>query len=384
MIKLLFLILEEVRIFFKTKSGVFWVIVFPSASLLVLGVVFGSFASAKTKIGVINASNSSETIALYMFYVENLRVFKNLKITTVQYNKYRALLDNRELDIAIIMNSNIINSSVDTYYPDKLLPEKDIPVKNIRIIYDPAKLKEIFYGLMTVKSYTRAFAETVDTKTIPTISTKIEEINANTEKVGYIDFLISGIITMAILSITIFSVGIKFSYMKASGFLKRLSIVPFSRSYYIIANIISYLLIIVIVTIILLTEAHYIFNITLPARTIQWWGFLILGSLTLLSMSFLFPTFTRSGDQADIAGQILFFLMMFLGNSYFPTKNMPKLLQYSTLLLPNTYFNDGLRRLHFSSLYQYKPLLTDAIILSLGFFAFTSIAILKFRWVDDR
>ncbi len=363
--KLIFLIIEEIRIFFKSKSGVFWVIVFPTLSLLILGLVFGNFESSKTRIGIFDFDSSTTS----NFYIENLKIFKNLTIHILNNKNYTKELKNNNLDIILIINSTLRNRK-----------------SPITLIYDSNKTQNIFYALTSIKSYTQAFKEAILSKDSRTLITPIEteEINIRSQEMSYIEFLIPGIISMAILSITLFSVGIKFSYMKGSGFLKRLSIVPFSPLYYIIANIVSYLIIILCVSFLLLTEAHYLFHVTLPFLFIRWIGFLVLGSSCYLAMAFLFPAFTHNGDQADIAGQMLFFAMMFLSNSYFPIDNMPKVLRYMAYIFPNTYFNDGLRRLYFSNMYQPYRILTDSAILFLLLLLFTGIATFKFKWVDEK
>lgn len=357
MTKLLFLVLEQVRIFFKVKGGVFWVVLFPVVLVLILGMVFGGVDQTASRIGIVDHERSDLSRTL----VRNLHLFRNLELHELD-DGYTKALEEKKVDLVLVIEKGFAAGNCEP-----------------RLVYDYGRSRDIMWGLSTVRPYLQAFMEVYLGAEPPPVS----EVGHSVQGRRYIDFLIPGVIGMLILSMAVYFIGTKLTELKENGYLKRMSIVPVSRTTFIMANILSSFVIIAGVTFLLLLEGLLVFQVPLPERFLPWLGFVFLGTLSFLGMGFLIPSFTSSSGTANTIGQTAFFLMMFLGGVYFPLENLPQPLRVLAGLLPVTYFNEGMRRLHYAELFDSGRILLAGVILLVLLVLSVLISATRFRWVED-
>ena len=66
--------------------------------------------------------------------------------------------------------------------------------------------------------------------------------------------------------------------------------------------------------------------------------------LSFLGIGFLIASFIRRTESAQPVSMIVFFILMFLGGTFWPTQMMPRFLQPVVKALPTTYLNQALRK----------------------------------------
>ena len=70
---------------------------------------------------------------------------------------------------------------------------------------------------------------------------------------------------------------------------------------------------------------------------------LFSGALTFPGIGMIISTVVREEEEADAAGNVVTFPMLFLAGTFFPLETMPRFLQIVAQALPLTYLNNGLR-----------------------------------------
>lgn len=158
-----------------------------------------------------------------------------------------------------------------------------------------------------------------------------------------IDYLLPGIIVMAVMITGIMASATSFAEDREKGIFRRLSVTPLKKHTIMGAQIINRYLIILVQTLILLLIGILAFNINIVGNYAAFWLILTLGSICFLTIGFSLTSLMRTAKSATPIGMIVFFLLLFLGRILFPIDVMPKGLDYVSNVLPTTYLNDALR-----------------------------------------
>ena len=158
-----------------------------------------------------------------------------------------------------------------------------------------------------------------------------------------IDYLLPGIIVMAVMITGIMNSATGFAEEREKGIYRRLSVTPIKKQTILGAQIINRYLIVLVQTLILLLIGILAFNITIVGNYAVFWLVLTIGALCFLAIGFSLTGLMRTAKSATPIAMIVFFMLLFLGRIFFPVDVMPKGLEYVSNILPSTYFNDALR-----------------------------------------
>jgi ABC-2 type transport system permease protein len=159
---------------------------------------------------------------------------------------------------------------------------------------------------------------------------------------GYIDFLVPGIVGMTIMQLGLFGVAFGFVQLKRTGALRRLFATPTSPAYFLAAQVGSRLIICVV-------QVAILFGIGI------WFGLqmfgdygslaliVLLGAVIFLAVGFAIAGWAKNEDQAAPVANLISLPMMFLSGVFFPRDAMPDFLAAITQYMPLTYINEALR-----------------------------------------
>jgi ABC-2 type transport system permease protein len=169
----------------------------------------------------------------------------------------------------------------------------------------------------------------------------VQDVNARNLK--YIDFLLPGIVALAIMQMAVFSVAFVFVDYKEKGILKRLLATPMKPFQFVSANVITRLLVAVVQAAILIAvgvlafKAHVIGSYWLLLPSV------ILGGVMFLGLGFAISGLAKTVEAVPAIANLVVFPMLFLGGTFFPLDIMPTWLQSIVQYLPLTYLSDALR-----------------------------------------
>ena len=158
----------------------------------------------------------------------------------------------------------------------------------------------------------------------------------------YIDFLLPGLIAMSVMQMSVFSVAFVFAQYKEKGILKRILATPVRPVQFVMANILTRLLVALVQAAIFVILGIQIFHTHVAG---SWWllaASILLGSLTFLGLGFTISGISKTVETVPVLANILVFPMLFLGNVFFSISNTPPWLQSVAKLLPLTLFSNAL------------------------------------------
>jgi ABC-2 type transport system permease protein len=175
----------------------------------------------------------------------------------------------------------------------------------------------------------------------PLFAIRQQAVNAHNFR--YIEFLLPGIIAMAIMQMSVFSVAFVFAQYKEKGILKRLLATPMRPYQFVTANILTRLCMSFAQACLFVVLGITAFHV--PVAGAYWLlaVCVVLGALMFLGLGFTVSGLSRSIDTVPVLANIVVFPMLFLGNVFFHASRMPGWLQPIADNLPLTFFSNSMR-----------------------------------------
>ncbi len=172
------------------------------------------------------------------------------------------------------------------------------------------------------------------------ITFKQETVSTNQFRT--IDFYIPGITAAFIMTNGIIGLTTTNTEFKRRGIIKRLSITPLTKMDWVLGCILSQTLLNVVLSFVMIGVGWVIFGVQVipDAFTIL---LIFLGSLMFSGIGMTLAGIIKDIEAANALGSAIAFPMMFLSGTYFPLDMMPSYLQTVSKVLPLTYFSEGLK-----------------------------------------
>jgi ABC-2 type transport system permease protein len=159
---------------------------------------------------------------------------------------------------------------------------------------------------------------------------------------GYIDFLVPGILGLTLMQLGLFSVSFGFVQLKRTGALRRLFATPTSPAYFLAAQVTSRLIIGMAQVLVLLGVGLW-FGLHLVGSIPLLLAISLLGSIIFLAIGFSIAGWAKNEDQAAPVANLVSLPMTFLSGVFFSRDALPAFLRTVTDYLPLTYLNHALR-----------------------------------------
>uniref|UniRef100_A0A7V3VTS6 ABC transporter permease n=1 Tax=Mesoaciditoga lauensis TaxID=1495039 RepID=A0A7V3VTS6_9BACT len=173
------------------------------------------------------------------------------------------------------------------------------------------------------------------------VSPKMEYVSKSGNDFSYIDFLVPGILIMAVMTVSLFGITDDLLVQREKKVLRKLFVAPLNKSEYFWAMILSNLVIEIIQIFILLAIGFWIgARLNFNAWAIL---YIVLAIATTLPLGFFIASFAKSADSGNALANIFNFLFMFLGGLFFPISGVPFAIKIVAYALPTTYLGNGLR-----------------------------------------
>lgn len=182
----------------------------------------------------------------------------------------------------------------------------------------------------------------------PTYQLQFETVSSSTNELSYTDFLLTGMIALAIAQGGMFGM-VDLVEMRRKGLLKRLRMTPANMNMYAFSDMSMRFLFSIVQIVLLSLIGTLIFGAKLYINFPTLLVVFILAALSFNALGYFFSSFSKTTEAYMGVANISSFLMMFLSGVFFPIETMPQWIQPVSNILPLTYFVEGLRE---SMIYQ--------------------------------
>lgn len=204
--------------------------------------------------------------------------------------------------------------------------------------FDNSDLIRVGYVTTTVNSVIGAFNEEVSGGAS---AVTLEARSVSTENTRYIDFLIPGMVGMAIMYINL-GVGFMLVTWRDQGVLRRLGVTPLRPSNLILSQAASFSVVSLLQVVIILGLGYLVFDVSING-SFAWLALTVgLGIATMLSIGYLIGSFLHTPTAVNAVINAVAFPMIFLGKAYFPLETPPPLTPL-VQAMPLTHINDAMR-----------------------------------------
>ncbi len=368
----------------RSRSGLFFSILFPILLLLVFGSIFGGFGGGSSTYSLyiqnqdVTADGSATEVSAAFIETLNSTETFTLHVIPVDVDAAEYALDSlgpmggtvRILVIDKGFQDDLINGTMKVRLGicrDTLNMTYSYFVQYI----DSGQAGAIQQGMTEMEQYSTTLPDVNATMTImldpsdqssqivQSIITSVaasfnykmigasnvitfqhETISSNQFK--QVDFYIPGITAAFIMTNGIIGLTSTNTEFKRRGVIKRLSITPMTKMDWVVGCILSQTLLNVILAVIMIGVGWVIFGVQVipDAPTML---LIFLGSLMFSGIGMVFAGLIKDIEAANAIGNAIAFPMMFLSGTFFPIAMMPSYLQSVARFLPLTYVSEGLK-----------------------------------------
>lgn len=202
------------------------------------------------------------------------------------------------------------------------------------------------------------------------------------KNLSYIDWLFPGLIAINVMWMALWGVGWVIVRQRKLGVLKRFKASPLTPLEYLLAQMVSRLIILVFVGIFIFSFAHLIHPFETKGSYLDLMIIYIVGCFSLSSIGLIIASRMSSDEMANGLLNLLSFPMMFLSEVWFSLEGSPYWVKVLSKLMPLWHMSDGMRKimLEGATLFELRESLFILFIIS---FTFTSIGAISFKWTSD-
>lgn len=309
------LLLADLKMLARNRHSLMWALIFP----IIFTCIFGFFFGKNTTLGSVAFINHSQT--------ELASGFKKA-LTDAEIFKIKEETDEAAAKEEVVKGA----TSAVIIIPEKFgdFADPNAP-KSVKIIYDPAnsQVNSALIGFAE-QFFTTANFEMAQAQKIFTI----KEEKINTRELTYFDFVMAGILGLALMNSSIIGISVGMTNYREDQILKRLTTTPLPSWKFIVAEIVSRLCVNMFQISIILLIAVYGFGAHIYGNVFIIYGLAILGAILFQLIGFMIASFSKTTDAAQGMATAVAIPMMFLAGVFFPIDQLPKWLSSVVEYLP--------------------------------------------------
>lgn len=162
-------------------------------------------------------------------------------------------------------------------------------------------------------------------------------------EIKYGDWVLPGILGMNIMFSCLYGVGYVIVRYRKNGVLKRLSATPLTAFQFLLAQVVSRLMLMTGITVLLLFFCEFALDIYMVG---SWWVLLLIfvfGSMAMISVGLLTAARIRTEELADGILNLMVWPMMMLSGVWFSLDGMSPVVQNIAQALPLTHITEAAR-----------------------------------------
>ncbi|WP_199614197.1 ABC transporter permease [Paenibacillus alkalitolerans] len=318
------LTLAQLRLFARNRQVLFFTLFFPILLMVALGSFSGNGGVNFAAVVVDEDGTEASEAVVAAFLLQSA-------VPTEQDDDRESALDmlkRGDMQVVVVVPAGYgerlgagNGAALETYFDEKNMAASQLGVTFVNGVADG--LSKQITGYKPVV--------TVDAKPIQSLGLK------------YIDFLVPGIVAMMIMSTNLNGVAGQIASWRERGVLRRMQSTTLKARTFISAQITARLLLNAAQAMIVLLIASAVFGTQVRGSWLLLLFYVVLGTLVFMSIGFIIAGLAKNPESAGPIAGLISFPLMFLGNVFFPVRNMPEIMQPFVNALPITHLSESLR-----------------------------------------
>ena len=346
------------KMMFRRRIVLFWSLVFPMILLTLLGLLFGNSITAGT-ITVVDEAHTPAATAM-------VSILRNTNGVTVKQDqtdlaKARQQVKDGDRDALLVLRKS---------------PKAGGPSTYALLYYSNASATQagILKGVVSGASSYVSVAATHEPAAI-----SYKDFSVDSTSLNYIDFLLPGIIAIAIMISAVIGLSTVLVDWRKRGILRRLKLTPMPLSEFLVSRVLASLALTLLQVVVLIAFGAVAFGISISPTAWAAVPVALAGALCFLAMGFTVGSMVNEPETADAVTNVITNPMMFLSGTFFPVSAMPVFVQSIAKVLPLYYMANGLRDAIVRDL-GFMQVLPDVLVLLAVTGVLTLVSLKTFRW----
>ena len=309
------LFVANLKMLVRNKQMLFWSLAFPLMFTVIFGFFFsGGMGNAGT-VAFINQSDTQMAKGLEDGFAK-FELVKYQKATDLDQAK--AELKKSTVNVIVVVPKGFGGSAAEA--PTQL-----------QVYYDPgnAQSNATVLGYLN-QALTAVNYQVQGTKPIY----GVESIQTSTNSYDYFDFVLMGLLGMALMNSSIQGLAIAMAKYRDDKILKRITTTPLPSWQFVIAEVLSRLVVNFIQVALILLVGIYGFGGHVYGSVAILMGIALLGGILFQLIGFAIAAATKTTDAAEGMATAITIPMMFLAGVFFPIDQLPKWLFSTVSALP--------------------------------------------------
>jgi ABC-2 type transport system permease protein len=195
---------------------------------------------------------------------------------------------------------------------------------------------------------------------------------------GTMDITMPAYSALVLGTVGLLSVPITTGGYREQGILRRYRATPLRPLTYIIADVLTNLVITLIGMVVLVAVGWLLYKVQFEGHVLSVLIAVILGGLSMFAVGYLIASVVPGARTAQVVGMVIFYPMMFLSGASVPLEIMPETVRRISDFIPLTYVVTLLRGLWFGN--GWGEHLTEVIVLGGVLVVCAGLAARFFRW----
>ena len=208
---------------------------------------------------------------------------------------------------------------------------------------------------------------------------QVEPVSVDSSALRYIDFLVPGLLAMALAQSGIYGVASTLVSWRERGIFRRLRVTPLPLTEFGFARLVLHLILAMGQAAVLLLVGRLFFGVHLGVDLAALVPLVMVGALCFIAMGFMIGAVARTQQTADVIAQIVTLPMIFLAGVFFSIDTAPAWLRETSRFLPLTYLANGLRDVAIRG-HSLTSTLPDLAVLGGVAIALSLLSMRFFRW----
>jgi ABC-2 type transport system permease protein len=198
-------------------------------------------------------------------------------------------------------------------------------------------------------------------------------------QIRYVDWLAPGILGMNMMFSCLFGVGYVIVRYRKSGYLKRLNATPLRAIEFILAQLLSRLGLILLITVAVFAGCNLFLHFRMEGSYFDLFLVTVLGAISMIAMGLIVSARFTSEELAGGLLNMLSWPMMVVSGVFFSIEGAPEAVQWLARLFPLTHVLDAARAIMLDGA-QLSDLKTPIFVLAGMTVAFLALGSALFRW----
>jgi ABC-2 type transport system permease protein len=207
----------------------------------------------------------------------------------------------------------------------------------------------------------------------------VEQVSVNSASLRYIDYLVPGLLAMALTQSAVFGVAGTLVSWRERGIFRRLRVTPLPLVEFIVARLVMQLLLAAIQVVVLLSVGRALFGVHIIGNPLALIPVAAFGAMAFIALGFLIGSLARNEPAADAIANFVTLPMIFLSGVFFPVSSAPAIVKAIGHVMPLTYLANGLRDVAVRG-HSVASTMGDVVILAGVTCLLAAISLRFFRW----